>query len=752
MASPSQARIQTLSFPVEGMTCASCVSRVEKAAATLPGVHAAVANLASEKLTLTFEEGNADLQAVRAAVEAAGYHLTVPETGGAAPGPRSRDTMLDGLRADLILSVVLAAPIMILSMVSMTTWFMALDLIGHETLNKVLFLLTVPILFLPGKRFFAGMWAATRQRTADMNTLVAVGTGAAFAYSTVATLFPALLGPAAGMPAVYFDTTATIITLILLGKFLELRAKRRASDALTMLLALQPATAHVIRDDVMLDVPVSEVRVGDIVTVRPGERIPVDGIVDFGTTAVDESMVTGESLPVDKGKNDPVIGGTMNVNGAIEFRATAVGAGTVLQRIVKLVEEAQGSKAPIQRLADRIAAVFVPVVISIALVTFAGWITVGATPFAQALIHAIAVLIIACPCALGLATPAAIMVGTGAGARAGVLIKNAEALERIGAITAVVFDKTGTLTTGQIAVTDVIPAPGIERARVLALAASLESRSEHPLARAIVRAASAEGIDVPAPALFTALTGVGVTGVVNGQEVRVGRPDTAMVSTLSGEIGNRLEEQLREGRTVVLVSAGTDLIGSIALADTLKPGSAEAVRRLAALKVRSVMLTGDHPGAARRVAEETGIADVHAGLMPADKVGRIRDMQGRGEKVAMVGDGINDAPALATADVGVAMGTGTDVAMETADLTIVKGDLDGVVRAIVLSRRTITTIHQNLFWAFIYNVLGIPLAAFGMLNPMIAAAAMAFSSVSVLTNALRLRRAIRDDLLPTTHS
>jgi P-type Cu+ transporter len=743
--------IQTLSLPVEGMTCASCVGRVEKAAAALPGVRTAVANLASEKLTLTIDRDAADLQAVKAAVEGAGYVLTLPDVTAPAGATPSRDTALEALRSELILSVSLSAPVMLLSMVSMTQWFMELHWIGHETLNKILFLMTIPVIFIPGKRFFAGMWAAAKQRTADMNTLVAVGTGAAFAYSTVAVLFPSWLGDTAAMPDVYFDTTVTIITLILLGKFLELRAKRRASDALKLLLSLQPATARVIRNDVITTIPQADVVIGDIVTVRPGERIPVDGIVDFGTTAIDESMVTGESIPVDKAPGDPVIGGTMNVNGAIEFRATAVGASTVLQRIVRLVEEAQGSKAPIQHLADRIAAVFVPTVIGIALITFVVWFAATEAPFVQALVHAIAVLIIACPCALGLATPAAIMVGTGTGARMGVLIKNAEALERIGAITAVVFDKTGTLTTGQVAVVDVVPAPGSSRERVLSVAAALESKSEHPLARAIVLAANSEGVAVLVASSFTALTGVGVTGVIDGQEVRVVKPGPETLSSLSGDIGLRVDEYLHEGRTVVMVSAGTAVIGIIALADTLKPGSADAVRRLAALHIRPVMLTGDQPAAARMMAAEAGIDEVHAGLMPADKVERIAALQARGERVAMVGDGINDAPALAKADVGIAMGTGTDVAMETADLTVVKGDLHGVVHAVMLSRRTIATIRQNLFWAFLYNVLGIPLAAFGLLNPMIAAAAMAFSSVSVLTNALRLRRAVRDDLTLTSH-
>jgi Cu+-exporting ATPase len=709
-----------------------------------------VANLASEKLTVTFDPGDADLQAIRTAVEDAGYTLTIPEAHTPAGSSPSRDKAVESLRSDLILSVAFGVPVMVLGMLGMTSWFMVADLVGHETLNKILFLLTIPVIFLPGRRFFHGMWAATRQRTADMNTLVAVGTGAAFAYSTVATLFPALLGGASIHPDVYFDTTVTIITLILLGKFLEARAKRRASEALGMLLSLQPAVAQVSRDGAFITLPQSDVVAGDIVLVRPGERIPVDGLVVSGASTIDESMVTGESIPVEKSAGDQVIGGTMNQNGSIEFRATAVGAATVLQRIVKLVEEAQGSKAPVQHLADRIAAVFVPTVIAIAVLTFLVWVFTLGVPFVQAMVHAIAVLIIACPCALGLATPAAIMVGTGAGARLGILIKNAEALERIGAITAVVFDKTGTLTTGQIAVTGVTPAAGVSRETVLGLAAALETRSEHPLAKAIVRAADGDGVALPVAVSFRSLTGLGVAGEIDGAEVMIGRSGTTDGPlSIPPEITAQMERDAQEGRTVVQVSRTGRVIGCIALADTMKPGSPAAVRALHALGVRSVMLTGDNSGAARMIAQQAGIEDVHAGLLPGDKVTRIKALQAGGQKVAMVGDGINDAPALATADVGIAMGTGTDVAMETADLTIVNGELAGVVRAISLSRRTLATIRQNLFWAFLYNVLGIPLAALGLLNPMIAAAAMAFSSVSVLGNALRLRRAVRDDLTHT---
>jgi Cu+-exporting ATPase len=574
-----------------------------------------------------------------------------------------------------------------------------------------------------------------------MNTLVAVGTGAAFLYSTVAVLFPGLLGGHGGMTDVYFDTTATIITLILFGKVLEASAKRKASDAIRKLLGLQPTTARVVRNGEATDITLAEVVAGDTVIVRPGEKVPVDGIILRGNTTLDESMVTGESLPVERGEGDPVVGGTINRNGSVEFRATAVGDATLLARIAKMVEDAQGSKAPIQALADRIASVFVPAVIAIAAITFVLWSTVGGASFTHALVNTIAVLIIACPCALGLATPTAIMVAAGTGARMGILIKDAETLERLRDVQVMVFDKTGTVTMGAPSVTDVAPHPGFDASTLLRLVASVESRSEHPLGEAIVRHAAAGGVSLGTVEAFQSLAGLGVAGVVDGIPVVAGKLGLLREYAIpDGELSPAADRFAGQGKTTIAVAADGRPAGVIAIADTVKPGSADALRTLQSMGIAVVMLTGDNEHTARAIAALAGIQRVIAGVLPGAKAEAIRTMQSEGRRVAMIGDGINDAPALAQADVGIAMGTGTDVAMATAGITLMHGDLASVVHARSLSERTVGTIRQNLFWAFVYNVIGIPLAALGLLHPMIAAAAMAFSSVSVVSNSLRLRR------------
>jgi Cu+-exporting ATPase len=574
-----------------------------------------------------------------------------------------------------------------------------------------------------------------------MNTLVAVGTGAAFGYSTIAVLFPELISMNGSVPDVYFDTSATIITLILLGRMLEMSAKRRASDAISKLLGLQPKTARVLRNGTESDIPIADVVVGDIIVARPGEKIPVDGVITKGYTTLDESMVTGESLPVEREEGEPVVGGTINKNGSIEFRATAVGRDTVLARIVKLVEEAQGSKAPIQSLADRIASVFVPVVIAIAVMTFVVWYAVVGVPFTHALVNFIAVLIIACPCALGLATPTAIMVGTGVGARLGVLIRNAESLERTRRIGTVVFDKTGTITEGKPVVTDVITFNGYGADTVIGRASSLEKKSEHPLGDAIVRYAEQKGIPIGTVDAFHSLTGLGVAGTVDNAPVIAGNLKLLKEYAIQTEgVQAEVTRYADEGKTAIIVAIDGKAAGVVAIADTIKPTSPDAVSALHTMGIQTVMLTGDNEQTARAIAARAGIDRVIAGVLPHEKIEHVKALQGEGKVVAMVGDGINDAPALAQADVGIAMGTGTDIAMEAAGLTLMNGDLHGVARAIRLSSRTLRTIKQNLFWAFIYNVIGIPLAALGMLGPIIAAGAMAFSSVSVVTNSLRLKR------------
>ncbi len=741
--------MKTEVLSVEGMTCASCVRRVEGALKKLDGVADAAVNLASEKARIDYDAARVSLTEMQKAVKDSGYTLVLPVEPKAGGPPESAKTLpkqeaLKRTRNDLILSALLTVPVMVLSMISMTGWYMSSSPLSMDETNKVLLLLTTPIVFIPGRRFFKGLWAATRHLTADMNTLVAVGTGAAYVYSLIAVLFPEFLGHPGYMTDVYFDSTATIITLILLGKYLEASAKQRASESIEKLMGLQPATARVQKGGREVDIPISQVEVGDLIIVRPGERIPVDGVITDGLTTLDESMVTGESLPVEKSVGHPVTGGTINLHGSILFRATAVGSNTLLARIVKLVEEAQGSKAPIQSLADKIAAVFVPIVIGIALMTFVLWYAVGGLPFTHALLNFIAVLIIACPCALGLATPTAIMVGTGAGARLGILIRDAESLERIRNINTVVFDKTGTLTSGKPEVTEVVPLNGHSEQDILVMASSVERKSEHPLAGAIVRYAESLGIKPQESEGFQSLAGHGVAGRVGEVAVVAGNLNLMHrfdIPTHAAEAD--MTRASARGETSVLVATGGTLAGVINIGDTLKPTTPAAVRALQSMGIDTVLMTGDREPTARVIATGAGINTVIAGVLPDQKAQRIKGLQSEGRIVAMVGDGINDAPALAQADVGIAMGSGTDIAMETASITIMNGDLNGVERAIRLSARTLRTIKQNLFWAFIYNVIGIPLAALGLLNPMIAAAAMAFSSVSVVSNSLRLKRLYR---------
>jgi len=737
-------RIVTLD--VEGMTCASCVLRVEKTLKGVQGVSDAAVNLASEKARITFDPSKASLVELQKAVKDSGYTLIATEhtdrdtaDGDELESPQVRT--LRRLKRELLISAALTLPVMLLSMAGMTEWFREIFPFSMRTTNAILFLLATPVMLISGQRFFKGFWAATRHGTADMNTLVAIGTGAAYLYSTVVVLFPDVPSIGGQMPEVYFDTAATIITLILLGKVLEMSAKQRASEAIRKLLGLQPSTARVLKGGTESDIPIGSVLPDDIILVRPGERIPVDGVITKGLTALDESMITGESLPVDRHPGERVVGGTVNLNGSIEFRATAVGEGTLLARIVKLVEEAQGSKAAIQSLADKIASVFVPVVIAIALITFIVWYAVAGIPFTHALVNFIAVLIIACPCALGLATPTAIMVGTGVGARQGILIRNADSLEQAHRIQTVVMDKTGTITTGRSAVTDLLTSADIEEAALLRIVTSLEKRSEHPLAGAIVRYAEQRGIRPPEAESFQSVTGLGVAGVVEGKAVIAG--SLSLLKEYAIDVKEMEPEVVRfggEGKSCIVVAIDGRAAGILAVADTIKPTSPGAIAALHNLGIQTVLLTGDNEQTARAIAAKAGIDRVIAGVLPPDKAGHIKAEQQGGKVVAMVGDGINDAPALAQADVGIAMGTGTDVAMEAAGITLMNGDLAGVAQAIRLSSRTLRTIKQNLFWAFVYNSVGIPLAALGMLNPMVAAAAMAFSSVSVVSNSLLLRR------------
>jgi Cu+-exporting ATPase len=748
------------SFGITGMTCASCAGRVEKALHKVPGVLDVSVNLAAEKATVEYLPGTVEVADLERAVEGAGYGVAREAEEESFEDVHEKEYRK--LKSNFLVAAALTALILIGSLPHMLG-FMAPVPMGW--LNLGLLALATPVQFWAGWRFYRGAWGALGHGQANMNTLVAVGTSAAYIYSAVATLAPGLFAGTGGRADVYFDTSALIIALILLGRLLEARARGRTNEAIKKLAGLQAKTARVVRGGEEVDIPVEEVEVGDVVVVRPGEKVPVDGVVVGGESAVDEAMITGESMPVTKREGDEVIGATINRTGSFRFRATKVGRDTALARIMRLVEEAQGSKAPIQRLADRISGVFVPVVMVVATITFFVWLLLGPEPaFTFALLNFVAVLIIACPCAMGLATPTSIMVGTGKGAERGILVKGGEALEEAHRLTTVVLDKTGTLTRGEPRLTDVLSANGLPEEELLRLAAAAERDSEHPLGEAIVAGARERGLSLPASENFEAPTGRGVRAVVEGRSVLVGSSRLMEESGVARNgLGPRFEQLSAEGKTPVLVAVDGETAGLLAVADVVREESREAVEELNRMGLEVVMMTGDDRRAAGAIARELGIERVLAEVLPEDKEGEVRKLQGEGKVVAMVGDGINDAPALARAEVGIAIGTGTDVAMEAGDITLISGDVRGVARAIRLSRATIRNIKQNLFWAFAYNVALIPVAAgvlypffsggtvpealrpvlgeYGFLNPVLAAAAMALSSVTVVSNALRLRRA-----------
>ena len=737
------ASVATLSFPVEGMSCAACVARVERALRSVEGVRDATVNLATERATVSVTGPGEPVKALADAVAAQGYKLVItaePTASAAGRVDHGPDRTMERLRQDLLVSLPLSLAVMLLSMGGVLPAFSDVLPLTPLEAHLVAFAMTSAILLFPGWRFFLGFWRATRHGTADMNSLVAVGTAAAYLYSSVALFAPALVGLPGAPEELYFDTTVMIISLILVGRYLEARAKGRASEAIRKLMRLQPPMATVLRDGHATTVPVAAVVPGELLRLRPGERVPVDGTVRQGSTTVDESMLTGESLPVDKGPGSTLIGGTINQTGSVELQATAVGEQTILAQIVRMVEAAQASKAPVQRLADRIASVFVPAVMGVAAVTFAGWLLIADASLTEALVHSVAVLIIACPCALGLATPAAIMVGTGVGAEHGILIKNSESLERAGSLRTIVLDKTGTLTEGRLSVGTLRVVTGEPEDRFISVVAGIEQHSEHPLGRAVVEYAGARRITPAAASDVIADPGSGLRGIVDGRPVAIGTADY-----LKRQIGLTLPDRPDDqpGTTSIHVGIDGRYAGSLSLVDRIRPTSARVVNRLHDLGLSTVMLTGDDEETARTMAGEAGIPRFVARVLPQQKADAIAALQLEGRGVGMVGDGVNDAPALARADVGIALGTGTDIAMEAADLTLVRGDLSVLPDAIILSRRTLRTIRQNFFWAFAYNVVGIPLAALGFLNPMVAAAAMAFSSVSVVSNSLRLRRLMR---------
>ncbi len=739
--------LEHASYTVQGMTCASCVTRVEKLLRQVPGVIQASVNLASEKATIECAPGQVSVSQLKHAVNEGGYTLVIDYA------MTNRDRKQDiheeeykKLRRDFLLALILTIPVVFISMFGMSEWVpgvskFLIHLMPHPVMNYVLFALTLPVVVVSGRRFFIGFYKTMKQLTADMNTLVAVGTSAAFIFSTMITFFPYSFGGNNYSSDVYFDTAAVIITLILMGRLLEARAKGRTSEAIRKLMDLRPAMAHRVVNDKENDVLVEDVVVGDILLVKPGEKIPVDGELIEGYAVIDESMISGESVPVEKSQGATLIGSTLNKTGSFKMRATKVGEGTVLAHIIRMVEQAQGSKAPVQRLADKIASVFVPSVISVAILTFVVWyFVIPGTLFASALIHFVAVLIIACPCALGLATPTAIMVGTGNGAERGIFIKGGEILERVRSITTIVMDKTGTITIGKPVVTEVIAVNEYSKDDVIQFAASVERHSEHPFGIAIKHFAGQKNIPLFEPNTFMTFPGRGVNAVIDEHAVIVGNEVMMHDWSVSLKENTETERCASEGKTVMYVAIDGSLAGVIAVADAIRPTSLQAVQELQQSGIEVVMMTGDNKLAAQTIAHQAGITTVFAEVLPDQKLEKIIELQNQGKIVAMVGDGINDAPALAQADIGIAIGTGTDIANEAADITLMRADLGDVVSAIKLSRQTIRTISQNLFWAFFYNVIGIPLAAFGFLNPMIAAAAMAFSSVSVVSNSLRLRR------------
>ena len=709
-----------------GMTCVACATRIEKVLNRMPNVTATV-NFATEKARIEFDQQNTDLEALIAAVQRAGFNAH-PVRDFAAE-KLERAIAYRQQRLQFIISLLLTAPLLVEMVLMLPVW----STHTHGTLPIwVQGLLATPVQFWIGKRFYVGAWHSLRGGGSNMDVLVALGTSAAYFLSCAVLLFSL-------DQDVYFEASATIITLVLLGKLLETRAKSHASAALEALMNLQPKLAHVERNGAMLDIPVAEVIVGDIFLVRAGDTIPVDGLVLEGTSSIDEAMLTGESMPKEKGSNDKVYTATLNQRGMLKCRAIAVGSQTQLAAIIRLVEHAQGSKAPIQKLADKIASIFVPVVVAIAVATFIVWWALG-SDFSTALINAVSVLVISCPCALGLATPAAVVVATGRAASEGILVKNASALEHAHKLSVLIVDKTGTLTAGMPTVTDLLPASSsTDSSQLLQIAASMAQGSTHPLSRALLARAQTQNIKLSATTSFNELPGNGLSAEINGTNYLLGSP--AFIARLHVELNEAAILPLQQqGKTVIALASGNKLIGYIALADILRESSAYAVSRLNKMGIRVVMLSGDNAATASAIAHQAGITEFRAEVLPQHKAEHVQSFKAQGQLVGMVGDGINDAPALAAADVSFAMQSGSDIAIETADITLMRNDLMSVVDAIDLSRVALAKIRQNLFFAFVYNILGIPLAALGMLNPVIAGAAMAMSSVSVVSNALLLKR------------